>query len=68
MNGEHIHTPDDGRGRRKVILNGKELKNVVFADTRKGKVRFVDDPPKVHKHKKRVITRTKYGTVEVVFP
>jgi len=62
-----VHIAGDGLGARKVLLNGKEMRNVVYADTERGVVRFSDDPPKVHKHKKRIITRTRHGIVEV-FP
>jgi hypothetical protein len=40
--------------------------NQSHADTRKGKVVFYGDPPKVHKYRKRIIRHTKYGRVEVV--
>lgn len=63
---DHIHMVGDGRGQRDVYLNGKPLKNVVYANTRTGEVRVYDDPPKVHKHGKRMIVRTRRGMVEVV--
>jgi len=62
---EHIHTPEDGRGYRAVTLDGKPITGVVYADTRKGKVVFYDQPPRMHKHGKRLITRTRYGIVTV---
>ncbi len=61
-----VHTPGDGRGLRRVFLNGVEVKRAVFADTRNGVVRFHDDPPKVHKYRKRLIERTAHGDVVVV--
>lgn len=64
---DHVHIAGDGRGDRDVYLNGKPLRNVVYADTRRGVVRLYDSPPKVHKHGKRVIQRTRRGVVEVVF-
>jgi hypothetical protein len=66
MNQSHIHTPDDGRGKRSVLLNGRKVQNCIFADTCKGKVVFYDDPPKIHKYRKRAIRHTKYGSVEIV--
>lgn len=63
----HIHTVDDGRGRRRVLLDGQVVEKVVYADTRKGVVRYCDTPVRVHKHGKRAIQRTKHGTVEVEF-
>lgn len=62
-----LHTPDDRRGPRDVLLNGELLKRVVYANTRRGLVRVTDAPPKVHKHRKRVISRTLRGKVEVRF-
>lgn len=62
-----VHIAGDGRGQRRVLLNGREMRNVVYADTDRGVVRFLDQPPKVHKHGKRMIERTRHGMVEV-FP
>ena len=61
-----VHVAGDGLGRRRVLLNGKELRYVTYADTDRGVVRFADDPPKVHKHGKRFIERTRRGVVEVL--
>jgi len=63
----HIHTWSDGRGLRRVTVNGKEVDKVVYADTHKGIVRVHDMPPRVHKHGKRFIERTRRGKVEVEF-
>ncbi|MDX3932683.1 MAG: hypothetical protein QHC77_12190 [Stenotrophomonas sp.] len=63
----HIHTPDDGRGRRLVTVDGKVVEKVRYADTRKGIVRHYDTPLRIHKHGKRAIERTKHGTVRVEF-
>lgn len=63
---DHIHTPSDGRGPRDVYLNGKLIQRVVYANTKKGKVRVCDEPLKLDKYRKRVIERTKHGRVEVV--
>lgn len=63
---DHIHTPDDGRGPRDVYLNGKLVRRVVYANTKKGKVRVCDEPLKLDKYRKRILIRTKRGRVEVV--
>jgi hypothetical protein len=65
MTGSHIHTPRDGRGHRRVFLNGREIKRVVYADTKKGVVRIHDDPPRMHRWRKRIIERTLHGIVGV---
>lgn len=62
---DQAHTPGDGRGGRRVLLNGKVIKRVLYADPKKGKVRVHDDPPKLHKHGKRFIERTLRGIVVV---
>lgn len=63
---EAIHQPGDGRGPRKVLLNGKPVERVVYADTRRGIVRYIRFPLRVDKHQKRCIQRTRRGKVEVV--
>ncbi|WP_369913892.1 hypothetical protein AB8810_12755 [Xanthomonas sp. NCPPB 3005] len=65
MEDSHIHAPDDGRGPRRVMVDGKVVEKVTYADTRKGIVHHADTPPKIHKHGKRMIERTKRGTVRV---
>jgi hypothetical protein len=64
--GSHIHTSDDGRGRRDVFLNGKLIERVTYADTRRGIVRVVGNPIKLDKWKKRVLWQTLRGAVVVV--
>lgn len=63
--GKHIHTAYDGRGSRDVFLNGKLIDRVVYADTRAGIVRVVGNPLNLDRWKKRILTRTLRGTVEV---
>lgn len=63
--GNHIHTAGDGRGLRRVKVDGREVDRVIYADTRKGIVRHHDKPSRLHKHGKRFIERTRRGKVEV---
>lgn len=65
MNPEHIHEGSDGRGPRDVFVNGNQVKGVVYADTRKGLVRCIHQPPKLDKYKQRLITFTLKGDVVV---
>ncbi|HEY7885457.1 MAG TPA: hypothetical protein VIC08_10965 [Cellvibrionaceae bacterium] len=71
MNTEHIHTPDDGRGFRRVFCNGKEVPDCNYADTRKGKAVFLvrgdDGNFKLDRWRKCVIEKTVYGKIEVEF-
>jgi hypothetical protein len=61
-----IHTPDDGRGTRRVLVNDKELSRVFFADTQRGIARYYRHPLKLDRWRKRVLSRTKRGRVEVL--
>lgn len=68
MSGEKlrgVHIAGDGRGQRRVLLDGVEMSNVVYADTTRGVVRYIPQPIQIHKHGKRIIERTKRGKVEV---
>ncbi len=62
-----IHTYEDGRGIRDVYLDGRLLKRVVFADTRRGIVRVCDDPVRVDPQRRdRLACTTLRGAVRVV--
>ena len=65
-NDPKVHTVDDGRGRRDVYLDGVMVRSCIYANERKGKVRVYDQPFRLHRWCKRVITRTLYGHVRVV--
>ncbi len=63
---DHIHTPD-GRGLRRVLLNGeKELRGVVFADTARGIADVIREPVTICRRDGRVITSRLRGRVEVL--
>ena len=61
---QHIYTPKN-TGPADVFLNGNRIERVIYADTKRGFVRVVGSPVKLDKWKKRVLTRTLRGTVEV---
>lgn len=66
MNQPHIFTIENTSEIGKpveVFLNGKKVDHCIYADTKKGKVVFHPLPLKVHKHKKKVIGKTRYGQV-----
>lgn len=63
---EHIHTIDDGRGARDVFVNGNKVELAVYADTKKGIVRFRPHPARVAKNGQEFYTRGLRGKVEVV--
>ena len=61
----HIHTPHDGRGLRRVLVNGRALDGVFYADTKKGLARYYVKPLRLDKYKKRALSRTVRGRVQV---
>lgn len=44
--GEHIHSWDDGRGRREVFIDGEPVAQVIWCDTRSGIAVVTDYPIK----------------------
>lgn len=62
-----VHTPDDGRGLRKVFLDGEEVRMAVFADQKRGIVDRYRQPLKIHSRDERLITERLHGRVEVVW-
>lgn len=63
---EHIHTPSDGRGRRRVLVDGQEVKRCTFADTMNGIVRFDLDPLRWEVPGEKFMQGEKRGRVEIV--
>lgn len=64
---DHIHNINDGRGRRRVLVNGAEVKGAFYADTREGVVLHYDSPPVVAACGTECIQHTLQGKVEVEF-
>jgi len=62
-----VHTPEDGRGVRKVFLDGEEVRMAVFADQKRGIVDRYRQPLKIHGRDERLITERLHGRVEVVW-
>lgn len=62
----HIHTADDGRGLRRVLLDGVEVKGCVYADTRRGVVVLMREPLAIRKRDGHLITLRRRGRVEVL--
>jgi len=63
-----IHRFDDGRGVRKVFLDGQEIKMAVFADQQRGIVDRYRQPLTIDKRSQSLITERLHGRVEVVWP
>ncbi|WP_042956512.1 hypothetical protein [Pseudomonas brassicacearum] len=46
QSGEHVHSLDDGRGRREVIIDGQPVTHVIWCDTKAGIAVVADQPLK----------------------
>lgn len=53
-------------GIKAILVNGKIIKHVFYCDDKKGLVKYYPFPFRLHKHGKRVISKTVRGIVEVV--
>lgn len=62
-----VHTPEDGRGVRKVFLDGQEIKMAVFVDEQRGIVDRYRQPLTIDKRSQSLITERLHGRVEVVW-
>lgn len=62
-----IHRFDDGRGVRKVFLDGEEVWMAVFADQKRGIVDRFRQPLTVRRRDGQLITERLRGRVEVVW-
>jgi hypothetical protein len=67
---EHIHCPDDGRGRRRVFINNKEIHRCFYANIKKGTADIYRTDNKglviLDKHKKRILSKRLYGKIEII--
>ena len=64
----HIHTTEDGRGLRRVFVNGNEIKNVFYANEKKGIVKFYAEQLRVKRPEcDEAYSRTLRGHVTVEF-
>lgn len=63
---ESFHGHSDGRGDRRVAVNGVEVLNVLWCDTRTGVVIFAPSPVRIKRPEGDVVyTRRLRGTVTV---
>ena len=62
---DHIHTPQDGRGAREVLCDGRAIRRCVYADTELGVVRYAASPYRFVKNE--LIYEEAEGTVLVRF-
>lgn len=64
----HIHFPDDGRGPRRVFIDGKEYKFCIWANLKTGRAVIYKDPLTVvgRGRRERLLRRTVHGKIEVL--
>lgn len=62
---DHIHHPGDGRGRRRVFVNGNEVERARWADTKRGVVCYTPLPLRLMRNHRDVYTRLLRGQVTV---
>jgi len=62
---DSFHHFNDGRGRRRVYVNGNEIARVVWCDTSEGIVVFCPYPYRTSRADTEVYTRRLRGTVTV---
>lgn len=61
---QHYHHWDDGRGPRRVMVNGNEIDGVMWADLKRGVVEFCPHPVRLRKDG-TIYKRRLRGRVEV---
>lgn len=64
---DHIHRHSDGRGQRRVFVNGNEVKRCVWADTKRGRVVYTPYPVRMRRNSDEIYTRMLRGQVTVEF-
>ena len=62
-----FHSANDGKGSRQVLVNGNEVKRVLWANVEQGLVCFHPYPYRIDKRKGEVKTRLLRGDVKVEF-
>jgi hypothetical protein len=67
MKDEHIHRVGDGRGERTVFLDGEKIYRCIYADTKRGTVKFYGENPVMNAECDGYLIHEKVGKVEVKF-
>jgi hypothetical protein len=62
---ESFHHYNDGRGKRRVYVNGNEVERVIWCDTAQGIVVFCPYPVRVNRKRDVVYSRRLRGAVTV---
>lgn len=64
---DHIHTRDDGRGPRRVYVDGALIDRVVYADTKHGIVKYHKQPLEINRVEKSIVCNEIRGKVTIEF-
>ncbi|ECH2877677.1 hypothetical protein GFV06_09680 [Salmonella enterica] len=68
MRNDDFHCVGDGRGRRRVFVNGNEVKSCVWADVKRGVACIHPHPLRIHKRKRsEVYSRKLRGEIIIEF-
>lgn len=60
-----FHSVGDGKGRRRIYVNGNLINHVIWANEEQGLICYLPHPFKVNKKKDQVYTRLLRGSVRV---
>lgn len=63
----HFHRHGDGRGQRRVLVNGNPVDWALWADTQRGLVCYAPQPVKVKRNSDEIYTRMLRGQVTVEY-
>lgn len=67
MTHQDFHYVGDGRGRRRVLVNGNEINHVIWADVTRGVLLYHPFPFRRHKTTRdEIYSRRLRGSIEVI--
>jgi hypothetical protein len=64
---DHIHRVHDGRGLREVYCDGERIHRCIYADTRRGTVRFYGKNPVMNPECDGYLIHERCGKVDVIY-
>ena len=68
MRNDNFHRVGDGRGKRRVFVNGNELKSYIWADIKRGIACIHPHPLQIHKRKRdEIYSRKLRGVITIEF-
>ncbi|HCL6635064.1 TPA: hypothetical protein N2Q63_004708 [Citrobacter freundii] len=68
MSNDNFHYVGDGRGKRRVFVNGNELKSCIWADVERGIACICPHPLRIHRRKRdEVYSRKLRGVITIEF-